>query len=205
MPAANVFETTSLRPAAPRIVATACASSAETQALLARLARLWRVSGLRVAGAIQETAPLAPGGRPVKALRDLATGARHPILQELGPGSSACCVDPRGLAAACAAIETAARQGCDVIVISKFGKLEAARGGLLDAFAAAIDMEIPVVTSVSSSSLDAWTRFASPLAAFIAPDVEAIERWRARLARENARAHRSDHGALEAAATGGLK
>jgi hypothetical protein len=70
------------------------------------------------------------------------------------------------------------RDGCDVVIISKFGKLEADRGGLLDAFAAAIEMDAPVVTSVSASAVDAWARFAGPLAVFVPPDVEAIENWR---------------------------
>jgi nucleoside-triphosphatase THEP1 len=162
----------------PRVVAVQAASSSESQAFLARLADFWRASGLRVAGAVQETAEIEPGARPVKVLRDLTSGERHPILQSLGPGSSACCVDPRGMAAACAGIERAARQGCDVVIISKFGKLEIDRSGLLDAFAAAMEMDTPVVTSVSASAMSAWEQFAGPLAAFVPPDLAAIENWR---------------------------
>ena len=162
----------------PRVVAVRAASSAETQTALARLAEVWRAAGLRGAGAVQETAEIGPDARSTKVLRDLTTGERRPILQCLGPGSSACCVDPRGIAAACAGIERAVRQGCDVVIISKFGKLEAERGGLLDAFAAAMEMDTPVVTSVSASAVEAWARFAGPLAAFVPPDVEAIENWR---------------------------
>jgi hypothetical protein len=171
----------------PGIVAVKSGSSEETQALLGKLAQAWRGAGLSVAGAVQETVKLGrASGRPVgttKMLRDLTTGVRFPVLQDLGSGSTACCVDPRGLAAACAAIETAVRQGCDVVILSKFGKLEAERGGLLDAFCAAIEMDRPVVTSVSSNALDAWERFSAGLAGFIAPDLQAIENWRAALRR----------------------
>jgi nucleoside-triphosphatase THEP1 len=168
----------------PRILALTGGSGAEAQALLATLAETWGRAGLRVAGAIQETTQPEPGKRETKELRDIATGTRYPILQHLGPGSTACCVDASGLAAACAAIEIAVRRGCDVVVISKFGKLEAERGGLLGAFCAAVEMETPVVTSVSSGALDAWASFAGPLAAFVAPDPQAIEAWRLSLTRE---------------------
>lgn len=171
-------------PSLPRIAALESKSSAETQALLGALACSWRAAGLRVAGAVQENTPLTPGGPQTKALRDLATGGLHPVLQDLGPGSTACCVDPGGLAAACAAIQRAVQQGCDVVIISKFGKLEAERGGLLDAFGAAIEFDVPVVTSVSPRVMEEWAEFAGPLAAFVAPEIAAIERWRAALAGE---------------------
>ena len=63
-------------------------------------------------------------------LRDLKTGARFRIKQDLGPGSVSCSLDAAGLASACAAIETVIEEGCDLAIISKFGKQEAERGGL---------------------------------------------------------------------------
>jgi hypothetical protein len=48
-------------------------------------------------------------------------------------------------------------------LLSKFGKLEAIREGLTDAFGAAIRAEVPVLTSVSPAFEKAWAQFASPL------------------------------------------
>jgi len=79
---------------------------------------------------------------------DLATGARIAISQDLGPGSTACNLDPGGVAMACAAAQRAIEQGADLVVLSKFGKLEAGHGGLCDAFAAAMAAETPVLTTL---------------------------------------------------------
>ena len=58
-----------------------------------------------------------------------------------------------------------------------FAKVEADRGGLAGAFAAAIEGEIPVLTAVSPKFMDAWTRFADPLFEVLPPEAEAIEAW----------------------------
>jgi hypothetical protein len=50
--------------------------------------------------------------------------------------------------------------GCELVLLNKFGKLEAAGEGLAGAFKAALDARIPLVTSVSPAFADAWKRFA---------------------------------------------
>ncbi len=56
------------------------------------------------------------------------------------------------------------------IVISKFSKQEAERGGLADAFRAAMASRVPVMCAVSPDFLDEWRAFAGPLAEDVAPD-----------------------------------
>ncbi len=69
----------------------------------------------------------------------------------------------------------------DVVVLSKFGKLEAAGSGLAPAFAAAIAAGKPVLTTVSDLHRDAWRRLA-PDAIGLAADVAAIRDWWAKIA-----------------------
>jgi hypothetical protein len=147
------------------------------QPLLERFGHDVAATGARVSGVIQTRISDAATGRRKIALRDLAGGAIYPISQDLGPGSVACNLDSGELAHACAAIEQAARRGVDLIVISKFSKQEAARGGLADAFRAAMVAKIPVVTAVSPHYLDEWREFAGPLAEFVEPDIEALCAW----------------------------
>lgn len=108
---------------------------------------------------------------------DLATGERIAISQDLGPGSTACNLDPSGLAAACAAAQRAIGAGADLVVLSKFGKLEAARGGLYDAFLTAIEANLPVLTSVNPALRPEWALFAGDLAEDIDPEMDALETW----------------------------
>jgi hypothetical protein len=68
-------------------------------------------------------------------------------------------------------------QGCDLVVLSKFGKLESQGGGLREAFGAAIEAGIPVLTSVSGKFETAWRNFAAPLAVTVPDDADAIEAW----------------------------
>ena len=64
----------------------------------------------------------------------------------------------------------------DVVVLSKFGKLEAAGGGLAPAFRAAAEAGKPVLTSVSGKQRDAWRGFV-PDAAELAADGAALAGW----------------------------
>ncbi len=64
----------------------------------------------------------------------------------------------------------------EVDVLSKFGKLEAARQGLAPVFEAALAAGKPVLTTVSEKHRDAWRAFA-PDAAALAADGAAIGSW----------------------------
>jgi Protein of unknown function (DUF2478) len=174
-----------LESALPRIIAVQGASRHLIQALLSQLASTWRGGGLQIAGAVEEFVYEPGTGRETVVLRDLKTGARFRIKQDLGPGSVSCALDAAGLAGACAAIEVAIEAGCDLAIISKFGKLEAERSGLSGAFHAAIAAGIPVVTSVAPSMTEAWNAFANPLAMFAEPDFDAIENWLQKLTQAN--------------------
>jgi hypothetical protein len=83
--------------ALPRIVAIQGASRHLIQVLLSHLASAWSASGLRIAGAVEEFVYKPGSGRETVVLRDLKTGARFPIKQDLGPGSVSCALDAAGL------------------------------------------------------------------------------------------------------------
>ena len=170
----------------PRIVAIQGASRHLIQTFLSHLASTWRANGLRIAGAVEEFIYEPGSGRETVVLRDLKTGARFPLKQDLGPGSVSCALDAAGLAGACAAIEAAIEAGCDFAIVSKFGKQEAERSGLASVFHAAIATGVPIVTSVAPSLTEAWNAFANPLTMFAGPDFEAIEDWRQRITQASA-------------------
>ena len=95
----------------------------------------------------------------------------------LGTGSTACNLDPSGLAKACEAVERDIEEGADVVVLSKFGKLEAARGGLCDAFRAAILADLPIITTVSPLLADEWSQFAGLLSNKVPATMDALGAW----------------------------
>ncbi|WP_196804851.1 DUF2478 domain-containing protein [Methylopila sp. M107] len=147
------------------------------QARLAAFARARSAEGFRVAGVAEEFGGARDAGCAGRALRDLPTGRRHAIGQDLGPGSLACQLDASGVAAACRGVFDAIEDGCDLVVLAKFGKLEAERSGLVDAFAAAVARDLPVITSVAPAFSAAWERYSAPLARFVEPKSATLESW----------------------------
>lgn len=156
-----------------RIAALPAEDSVRVQSLMQAFAEELMQSGVRVGGVTQTR--VADRSRIM--LRDVATGDFYPISQNLGPGSVACNLDTSELALACASIERAARGGAQLIVISKFSKQEAGRGGLCDAFRAAMSARVPVVAAVSPHYREEWRAFAGPLAEDIAPERQALAEW----------------------------
>jgi hypothetical protein len=158
------------------IAAVQGAPSAAIQEMFRALAERWRPSA-RLAGVIEDGHGLADRTRCAGLLRSIADGSCYPIFQDLGAGSTACNVDGSGAISACEAVRRDIVAGCDLVLISKFGKLEAAREGLMAAFIAAIEVGVPVLTSVSPASYEAWTRFASPLFVTLPAEPDKVDAW----------------------------
>ena len=102
---------------------------------------------------------------------------RFQIFQDRGPGAKGCQLAGAGALAAAEAVRRDIAAGCDLVVLSKFGTLEKKGGGLRDAFTAAIDAGVPVLTSVSPAYMAAWESFAAPLSDIMPLDDERIDGW----------------------------
>jgi hypothetical protein len=146
------------------------------QVLFRTLAERWRGQA-RVVGAIAEDHGLPDRACSAGYLRSLADGVRYPIFQDLGRGSQTCHLAGDGALVAAAAVARDIKAGCDLVILSKFGKLEARGGGLREAFAAAIEAGVPVLTSVAASQASPWETFAAPLSTPVAADAGEIEVW----------------------------
>ncbi|MBP6877041.1 MAG: DUF2478 domain-containing protein [Phenylobacterium sp.] len=134
------------------------APTPQIQALFASfVARLGATA--RVVGVVEE-APAS--GRDQ--LRSLADGRRFEVFQALGRGSRACSVDAGSIVTACEAVLGDIAAGCDLVVLSKFGRLEAV--------APKFDL--------------AWSAFAAPLFVMLPPRLEAVEAWWRGLGRQAA-------------------
>jgi nucleoside-triphosphatase THEP1 len=160
-----------------RIAALRGGSSSASQRTLSIFAQQLRQEGLRVAGVVEVSRCGEESRCKSLGVQDLVSGETFPISQKLGAGSAACNLDPGGLALACGLIEDAIERGVDVVILSKFGKLEAARSGFCDAFRAAMLADIPVITAVSPPLAEDWNRFAGELSECVDAHVEALTAW----------------------------
>jgi hypothetical protein len=165
-----------MTPSVPSIAAIQGAPSSVIQALLRDFVETVRPL-VRVAGAVEDEPDSADPASADAALRSLSEGRRYPIFQDLGPSSTACSLDAAGVVTACEAVCRDIATGCDLLVLSKFGKLEAERSGLMAAFASGVAAQTPILTSVAPKFQAQWTAFAAPLFVMLPPERSAIERW----------------------------
>ncbi|MBU6456222.1 MAG: DUF2478 domain-containing protein [Bradyrhizobium sp.] len=161
--------------AVPAIAAVIGADSQFVQTLFATVVADWRAAGVKVVGVIAETHGLADRSCSAGFLRDIATGKLFSIYLETAPSHTSCHLDADGVNAASASLMLQVQTG-DLVVLSKFGKLEAMRSGLTGAFEAAIAAGKPVLTAVSEKHRDAWRAFA-PDATFLPAEKTALEAW----------------------------
>lgn len=159
-----------------RIAVVQGASNATIQEIFQTLADRWKAS-TRLAGVIAETHGMADRACSAGFLRNIRTGERFSIFQDLGPGSTACHLDGAAVVLASEAARRDIVDGCDLVLLNKFGKLEAANSGLADAFRAAVEADVPVLTSVSPAHEAAWANFATPLYVTLAADPAEIDAW----------------------------
>src|SRR5215472_12949897 len=110
-------------------------SNLEIQAIFRALADK-RQPDVRLAGLVAENHGLPDQHCQAGYLRNLTTGARFSILHDLGSGVAACHLDGVGAVSAAATVERDIAEGCDLVLLSKFGKLEIAGAGLVGAFRA---------------------------------------------------------------------
>ncbi|HEX7872670.1 MAG TPA: DUF2478 domain-containing protein [Sphingobium sp.] len=149
------------------------ASGEAIQALFAHFVARWSQK-VRIAGLIEEP----EGGAPDGSLRAIADGSRYRLFQDLGEGAASCGLDPAELVRAGEAVRHHVASGCDLLILSKFGKLEAEnRAGLIPAFAEAVERQVPILTSVAPRHASAWAQFADPLSVILPADMDAVEAW----------------------------
>jgi hypothetical protein len=158
-----------------RIAAVVGSDSRKVQALFAAAAGELGAAGRRIIGVIGEAHGLPDRTCAAGFLRDIASSRQFSIYLQDAPSNKTCHLDASGVDAACGQL-LAQIPGCDLIIISKFGKLEAGGSGLTPAFDAAAKAGKPVLTSVSELHLAAWRAFALG-AADLPCDRSAVRRW----------------------------
>lgn len=162
--------------ATPAKIATVIArDSATAQALIAKVVADWRAAGANIVGVIAE--PHGIPGRTCGAgiLREIVSRKSFPIYLDTAPSHTSCHLDATGVDGACAAILNQIATS-DLVVLSKFGKLEASGGGLAPAFEAAIAAGKPLLTTVSYKHRDTWRALVAH-ATVLNADKAALENW----------------------------
>jgi len=151
-----------------------CPGRGETDPCIARAAAMLAARGVRLAGTV--AAGEAGDGPCCDALQVLPDGPVMAIRQDLGTGASGCRLDGTALEAAVAAVRPRLA-GAEILVVNKFGKIEAIGRGFVPLIAEAVDRGLPVLVGVSGLNLPDFLAFADGLAERLPPHPEAAAAW----------------------------
>lgn len=174
------------------IAAIVGAESTVIQKLLAEVVSDWRRAGVKVCGLVEEAHGLTGRSCSSGLLRNLETGNVFAMYLDEPPAHTSCHLDELGVVEACASVVDRIAAS-DLVVLSKFGKVEAVGSGLFEAFETAIRLGKPLLTSVAPKHHYAWQRFV-PEAIFIRPDRASIETWKRSVSNAFCASHVADCG-----------
>jgi nucleoside-triphosphatase THEP1 len=149
--------------------------SQAVQSLFESQVKEWCSEGVRVVGLVAEAHALPDRSCAAGFLRDIASEARFAIYLETPPSHTSCHLDGSGVDAACVAL-LGQIEASDVVILSKFGKLEGLGGGLRPAFETAAAAGKPILTTVSEKHRAAWAEFTGGTT-LIADNLPAIHAW----------------------------
>jgi hypothetical protein len=159
------------------LVAIVYANEAYPQSTFERIVADCRRRGLRVAGVLQHPVCSDAAGHCDVALEELTTGVWTDLFEDRGPGASGCRLDVAALAEVNGKVARSFDADPALLVLNKFGKVEAEGRGLLDLVAIAVDRGIPVVIGVPIRNLPAWRAFAGDLSVEFSSDPSEITDW----------------------------
>jgi hypothetical protein len=142
----------------------------EADRLLRAFVRDLTGSGYRVVGLIQTR--LGEGGAAVTVL---PTGETIALAGRQGAPAGASPRPPCDLAEASARIDTLIESGADLLIINRFGKLEAEGTGLIDEIARALGADIPVLVAVPRFRFSLWLSFCSGMGVKLPSRKESLQ------------------------------
>lgn len=160
-----------------RLAYTMLGDQRATDLLLADLARTLEAAGLRTCGVVQTNTRGWDDHRCDMDVMVLPESAPIRISQSLGSQSKGCRLDPSALEQAAGEVQARLSQGADVLILNKFGKLEAEGRGFREVIGMALALDLPVLVGLSDKNLAGFEMFSQGLAVSLPPEGRALRQW----------------------------
>ena len=159
-----------------------------------------RDANVAIAGLVQRNTFVRDRTKCDMEFEELSSGNILRLSENRGAGARGCRLD-RGVLSAAAAmllqiLEADRKPG--LLILNKFGKIEAEGAGLRDVIASALGMEIPVIVGVPFRNLDQWRAFAGEFAEEGAFDDQSLDAWLERCNIVACRIHRGKPSGITA-------
>lgn len=107
----------------------------------------------------------------------IGTGQTFRISQSLGTGSSGCRLHAGRLAECSAFLDHQLEQGCNLLILNRFGRGESDGHGFRDLINKAFAMDVPVLLAVRQLYLKDWLAHVGNCADVLPPDYRCLEDW----------------------------
>ena len=155
--------------------------------LLAATVVQLRQQGCRVQGLLMEHVGGMVGGTACGTqmfLVDVDTQERYLVSQPMGSLSKSCRADPQGFARATVVLRRALAEKPHLVVLNRFGRLEAEGGGMSAELLDLMAEGVPVLTAVAPAYRQAWADFSGGAAVLPAEEAAVREWLQAQLVRQ---------------------
>lgn len=123
-----------------------------------------RDAGIAVAGIVQHNKFIRDRTRCDMEVEELASGIVLQLSEDRGKEARGCRLDRGALSEAALLISGSFQDQPELVILNKFGKLEAEGRGLRDTLSDAVQLGVPVVVGVPYRNLEQWRAFAEGLA-----------------------------------------
>jgi len=123
-----------------------------------------RDASIAVAGIVQHNKFIRDRTKCDMEVEELASGIVLQLSEDRGKEARGCRLDRAALSEAAALISASLENEPELVILNKFGKLEAEGRGLRDALSDAVQLGVPVVVGVPYRNIEQWRAFAEGLA-----------------------------------------
>lgn len=161
----------------PSLAAIVYANDEYPDAIFKWIVSECRSRNLVLSGVLQHPACEGSDRRCDVLLEDLASGYRTPLFDDRGAGARGCRLDVAALIDASMKVERSLDNGPALLVLNKFGKVEADGGGMCGLMAKALERGIPAIIGVPARNLDAWRNFSGEFSAELSENADEIRKW----------------------------
>lgn len=123
-----------------------------------------RDAGIAVAGIVQHNKFIRDRTKCDMEVEELASGTVLQLSEDRGKEARGCRLDRGALSEAAALISASLENEPELVILNKFGKLEAEGRGLRDTLSDAVQLGVPIVVGVPYRNIEQWRAFTEGLA-----------------------------------------
>ncbi|RJF66123.1 DUF2478 domain-containing protein [Rhodopseudomonas palustris] len=164
----------------PSILALVYSDGAAACRMISEFGYRLRDNGVAIAGIVAYHATRDGTPRCDMEIEELSSRIILQLADDQTPQAAGCRVDPAAMQDAAALISASFQKCPELLIVNKFGQLEAGGGGLADAITEAVDLGIPVIVGVPERHIARWREFTNGLAEEAMIDSPRIQHWLSR-------------------------